>query len=76
MSRLAVRVTIVSLIVGVTLDVIIGYSPFPGYAAVIGLLGCVAIILISKWIGTTFLERPETYYPEDALPEIQEDLRG
>lgn len=76
MSRLAALVTAVALAAGVVLDAIVGYSPFPGYGAAIGLGGCVAIILISKWIGTNFLERPEDYYPEDATPEVQEDLRG
>ena len=76
MSRLAVRVTAIALVAGLVLDLLVGYSPFVGYPALIGLGGCVAIILISKWVGTTFLERPEDYYPQDTTPEVQEDLRG
>ncbi len=32
----------------------------PGYAAVIGLVGCIVVILISKWLGRVFLQRPES----------------
>jgi hypothetical protein len=31
----------------------------PGYAALIGLLGCFAIVLVSKALGEWFLQRPE-----------------
>jgi hypothetical protein len=41
------------------------YSPefpwhrVPGYAAFIGLAGCIVVVLLSKWLGRTFLQRPE-----------------
>lgn len=41
------------------------YSPkfpwhsVPGYAALIGLVGCVVVVLLSKWLGRTLLQRPE-----------------
>jgi hypothetical protein len=31
----------------------------PGYAAVIGLVGCIVVVQISKWLGRVFLQRPE-----------------
>lgn len=42
------------------------YSPkfpwhhVPGYAAMIGLLGSIVVVLISKWLGKAFLQRPES----------------
>lgn len=76
MSRTAIRVTAVALVISVVVDWLVDYSRFPGYGALIGLGGCVAIILVSKWLGTTFLERPEGYYPDDVAPDVQEDVRG
>jgi hypothetical protein len=31
----------------------------PGYAAIIGLVGCIVVVQISKWLGKAFLQRPE-----------------
>jgi len=31
----------------------------PGYAAVIGLVGCIIVVQISKWLGKTLLQRPD-----------------
>ena len=31
----------------------------PGYAAAIGLFGCIVVVQISKWLGKAFLQRPE-----------------
>jgi hypothetical protein len=30
----------------------------PGYAAVIGLVGCIVVVIGSKWMGKRFLQRP------------------
>lgn len=60
---------------GVIADVIIGYSPFPGYGALIGLGGCIALVFASKWLGKVLLERGEDYYPDDIPDEVQEDVR-
>ncbi|MFO7694076.1 MAG: hypothetical protein R6V57_13390 [Vicinamibacterales bacterium] len=32
----------------------------PGYAALIGLVGCLVVVLISKWLGKALLQRPES----------------
>jgi hypothetical protein len=32
----------------------------PGYAAVIGLVGCIVVVQISKWLGRAFLQRPDS----------------
>jgi type III secretory pathway component EscS len=71
-----VPVIVVALVVGLIVDVLTGYSPFPGYGAALGLLGCSVIIIASKWLGTALLQRAEDYYPEDVPADIQEDLRG
>ncbi len=36
----------------------------PGFFALLGFLGCVAIILVSKWLGRYWLQRREDYYEE------------
>lgn len=38
------------------------WSAIPGFYAVYGFLGCVAIIVISKWLGKILLQRREDYY--------------
>jgi hypothetical protein len=78
MSRLLrpVPVIVVALVVGLLVDLVTGYSPFPGYGAALGLLGCSAIIYVSKWLGQALLQRPEDYYPDDVPNDLQEDLRG
>lgn len=75
--RPALVITAVAFVAGVVVDVAIGAtSPFPGYPAAIGLFGCIAIIIVSKWLGKLLLQRPEDYYPEDAPADRQEDLHG
>ena len=57
-------ITAVLAVIGVGLDVAMGADP-PGYALTVGLGGCIAIILVSKWIGKAWLQRPDP----DAVPE-------
>lgn len=73
---LPVRVTLIALVVGLVVDVLTGYSPFPGYGALLGLGSCTLIIVGSKWLGDRFLQRGEDYYPGEAPADEQEDLRG
>jgi hypothetical protein len=57
----------VSLIVLVALEAVAipHYHPkfpwhfVPGYSAMIGLFGCIIVVLLSKWLGRTILQRPE-----------------
>jgi hypothetical protein len=76
MSRRAILVTAVAFVLGVAADLVIGYSPIPGYGASIGLFGCIVIIVVSKWLGTAFLERPESWLGEEAPPDLQPDPIG
>ncbi len=34
----------------------------PGFWAAFGFIACVLIIIVSKWLGTAFLFRPDDYY--------------
>ncbi|HEB51142.1 MAG TPA: hypothetical protein ENI89_11090 [Desulfobulbus sp.] len=36
----------------------------PGFWALFGLLACVLIIVVSKWLGRVWLFRPEDYYEQ------------
>lgn len=68
-------ITGAAFVIAVLVDLAIGYSPFPGYGALIGLVGCIVIVVVSKWLGR-FLSRPEDLYPLDVPADVQEDLRG
>jgi len=74
-TGLPLIVTLVALAIGAGVDALIGYSRFPGYGALIGLLGCIVIVVVSKWLGR-FLSRPEDLYPDDVPADVQEDLHG
>jgi hypothetical protein len=75
MNRTALAVTAGLFVLGAILDVVTGASNFPGYAASIGLLGCIVIVVVSTWLGGA-LSRPESLYPDDVPADVQEDLRG
>jgi hypothetical protein len=75
MNRTALAVTATMFGVGVLADVLTGAKNFPGYAASIGLFGCIVIVVVSKWLGGA-LSRPEDLYPDDVPADVQEDLRG
>jgi len=75
MNRTALTVTAVLFALGVVADVVTGAKDFPGYAASIGLIGCVLIVVVSKWLGGA-LSRPEDLYPDDVPADVQDDLRG
>ncbi len=38
------------------------WNAIPAFYALFGLVGCIAIILISKWLGKVLLQRREEYY--------------
>lgn len=71
-------VTLVAFVVlGVLVDVLIGATaPFPGYAAALGLVGCILIIVVSKWLGKAFIQAPEDHYPDDTPTDLVPDLHG
>jgi hypothetical protein len=66
----------VALVVGLGVDLLTGYSPFPGYPAALGLLGGALLTFGAKSGLARLVQRPNDYYPEDETPAVQEDLRG
>lgn len=50
-------------VVSVGVDLLID-ATIPGLFAAFGLLGCILIIVASKWLGHAVLQREEDYYEE------------
>jgi hypothetical protein len=75
MNRRALLVTAVLLVGGIAADAATGAKNFPGYSALIGLVGCIVIVVVSKWFGNV-LSRSEDLYPDDVPADLQGDLRG
>lgn len=40
-----------------------------GFFALFGVVGCIVIILISKWLGSLWLQRDEAYYERGETDE-------
>jgi hypothetical protein len=57
-------------VVGLGTDVATG-ATYPGLTALTGFVGCAALVVASKWLGTALLKRPEAYYAD---PVVEEDL--
>jgi hypothetical protein len=51
------------LAVAVVADIAVG-ADRPGFTAVLAFVGCLAIIVVSKWLGLHLLQRSEEYYGE------------
>ena len=58
-------VTAIAFVVGVGADALVG-EDLPGFIAVFSFLGCIAIIVASKWLGKALLQRREDYYESRA----------
>jgi hypothetical protein len=65
----------VAFAVGVLLDVLVGYAPFPGYGASIGVVGTLVIAVVSSAL-TRLAARPEDHYPAEIPRDVEEDLRS
>ena len=61
-------------VVGVGIDLVIGYSPIPGYGALIGLVGAFVLILGAKALGNVFVVRSEDLYADEIPPDVAPDL--
>ncbi len=62
-------IILIAVILSVLIDLPLhdGYGDFAwsnilGFFALFGLIGCVALIMISKWLGHYWLQRKEDYY--------------
>lgn len=40
------------------------WNHVPGFYAALGFVGCWLIVVVSKWLGKVWLQRPENYYGE------------
>jgi hypothetical protein len=58
--------------VGLAADLLLDRA-YPGLTASLGFGGCLLIVLCSKWLGHSLLQRPDTYYA-DPQPEPVEGL--
>jgi hypothetical protein len=56
-------ITGVGLVVAVLLDAALG-SSLPGFYAAYGLVSCIVIVIVSKWLGKHALQRDEGYYED------------
>lgn len=63
-----------AVIVAVVIDLVLGYSPIPGYAAALGLLGGGALTVAGKLLLPKLVSRSPAHYPDDEAPAIQADV--
>jgi hypothetical protein len=76
MKRLLV-ITLIALMLSVGVDLLLrsgdhgdfAWSNISGFFALFGLIGCVAIIIISKWLGHYWLQRKEDYYDRNDVDD-------
>jgi hypothetical protein len=64
-----------ALAVGAAIDVVVDYAPFPGYGALIGVVGTLLITAGSSGL-TRLAARPEDHYPDETPRDLEEDLRS
>ena len=71
MKRIWIVIFIAALILSVVADLLLysglGHDDFPwsrilGFFALFGFISCVAIVVISKWLGHHWLQRKDDYY--------------
>ncbi len=71
MKRIWIVIFIAALILSVVADLLLysglGHGDFPwsrilGFFALFGFISCVAIVVISKWLGHYWLQRKDDYY--------------
>lgn len=66
MRRLLLIVVVAALPLGVLLDVALG-AKSPGLSVITGLIGAAVLILVPKAAVKRTLQRPETYYQDQAV---------
>ena len=74
MNRRVLPIIAGALVVSVLVDVPFHDSFFPGYAALVGLLGTALLVLVAKGLLAPLVDRDESYYPDDAPPDVQHDV--
>jgi len=68
MKRILV-IILTALVASILIDLLLienngdfAWSNISGFFALFGFIGCIALILISKWLGHHWLQRKEDYY--------------
>lgn len=74
MNRRALPYVAVAVAVSVVIDLVLGYSPVPGYAAALGLLGGGALTVAGKVLLPRVVSRSPAHYPLDETPVVQGDV--
>ncbi len=74
MNRRALPIIAGALLVSVLIDLPLHSTQFPGYAALIGLFGCIALIVAAKKVLSPLVDRTEDYYGDEVPPDVQHDV--
>lgn len=74
MNRRALPIIAGALLVSVLIDIPLHSTQFPGYAALIGLVGCIALIVVAKKVLSPLVDRTEDYYGDEVPPDVQRDV--
>jgi len=68
MKRILV-IILTALVASILIDLLLignsgdfSWSNISGFFALFGFIGCIALVLISKWLGHHWLQRKEDYY--------------
>jgi len=76
MRSVWLAVVMVALAISVWADLLVRrgeygewWYPVPGFFALLGLLGCIAIVVVSKLLGHYWLQRGEDSYRDDETDE-------
>lgn len=51
-------ITGAAFVVSVVVDLLVGAGT-PGLISAYGFVGCAAIVIVSKWLGSAFIQRPD-----------------
>ncbi len=63
-----------AVVVSVVIDLVLGYSPIPGYAAALGLVGGGVLTIAGKVALPKLVSRSPAHYPLDEAPAVQADV--
>ena len=62
MIKVALIISVVLGVISILVDWLVMGRSIPGLDAALGFFGCIAIILISKWLGKKVIQRRADYY--------------
>ena len=65
MMKIPLIIALVLGVLSILADLLVVQPPVPGQDAAMGFFGCLAIILISKWLGRKVIQRRSDYYERE-----------